>query len=46
VANIHLRAATPLFVDLYDDCRATGAFVLIDEATGETCGGGVIRSVG
>ena len=46
IANIHLRAATALFVDLYEDCRATGSFVLIDEATGETCGGGLIRSVG
>jgi sulfate adenylyltransferase subunit 1 len=46
VANIHIRAASPLFVDLYDDCRATGSFVLIDEATGETCGAGLVRSVG
>jgi sulfate adenylyltransferase subunit 1 (EFTu-like GTPase family) len=46
VANIHIRAASPLFADMYDDCRATGSFVLIDEATGETCGAGVIRSAG
>ncbi len=46
VANIHIRAASALFVDMYDDCRATGSFVLIDEATGETCGAGLVRSVG
>ena len=35
--------AQPVFADRYDDNHATGAFILIDEATNATVGAGMIR---
>ena len=40
-ATLGLQA--PLFVDRYDDVRATGALVLIDEATNRTVAAGLVR---
>jgi sulfate adenylyltransferase subunit 1 (EFTu-like GTPase family) len=32
-----------LFVDSYDTARATGALILIDEATNQTVAAGLVR---
>jgi sulfate adenylyltransferase subunit 1 len=42
---VTLRLAEPLVVDPYTQNRATGAFILIDEATNETVGAGMVVSV-
>jgi sulfate adenylyltransferase subunit 1 (EFTu-like GTPase family) len=42
VARIRLRLAEPLLVDPYAENRTTGAFVLVDEATNETVGAGMV----
>ena len=42
VGRVSLRTATPLFVDEYRRNRITGSFILIDDATFETVGGGMI----
>src|SRR4029079_5724749 len=39
-----LRLSTPLVVDAYEANRATGAFILVDEATNETVGAGMLTS--
>jgi bifunctional enzyme CysN/CysC/sulfate adenylyltransferase subunit 1 len=44
IGVVHLRLSEPLCVDPYEVNRATGAFVLIDEATNETIGAGMIIS--
>jgi bifunctional enzyme CysN/CysC/sulfate adenylyltransferase subunit 1 len=44
IGVVHLRLSEPLCVDPYEENRATGAFVLIDEATNETVGAGMILS--
>ena len=40
-ARISLHA--PLFVDAYDEVRATGALILIDETTNQTVAAGLIQ---
>ena len=40
-ADISLQA--PLFVDPYNEVRATGAFILIDEATNRTVAAGLVQ---
>jgi sulfate adenylyltransferase large subunit len=42
IGVVRLRLAEPLCVDPYAENRATGAFVLIDEATNETVGAGMV----
>jgi bifunctional enzyme CysN/CysC len=42
LGRITLRTALPLFVDEYRRNRITGSFILIDEGTFETVGGGMI----
>jgi len=42
IGRIRLRSTQPLLVDEYRRNRATGGFVLIDEATNATVGGGII----
>jgi len=42
---VRLRLSEPLAVDLYARNRATGAFILIDEATNDTVGAGMVRQV-
>ena len=44
LARIRLRLSAPLLVDPYDANRATGAFILVDEATNETVGAGMVSS--
>jgi sulfate adenylyltransferase subunit 1 len=43
IGDIALTLARPVFADRYDDNHATGAFILIDEATNGTVGAGMIR---
>jgi sulfate adenylyltransferase subunit 1 len=43
VARIGLTVQQPLAADAYDDIRATGAFILIDEVTHQTVAAGMIR---
>jgi bifunctional enzyme CysN/CysC len=42
IGRVSLRLSEPLCVDRYADNRATGAFVLVDEATNETVGAGMV----
>jgi sulfate adenylyltransferase large subunit len=44
LARVRLRLAAPLLVDPYGVNRQTGAFVLVDEATNETVGAGMVLS--
>jgi sulfate adenylyltransferase large subunit len=44
IGRVHLRSSTPLVVDPYSRNRVTGSFILIDEATNDTVGAGMIRS--
>jgi len=39
---VSLRTATPLAVDPYAEDRTTGAFILLDQATGTTLGAGMV----
>jgi sulfate adenylyltransferase subunit 1 (EFTu-like GTPase family) len=39
---VKLRLAEPLAVDPYARSRGTGAFILIDEATNDTVGAGMV----
>jgi sulfate adenylyltransferase large subunit len=45
IGRVSLRLAEPLAVDAYADNRTTGAFILVDEATNETVGAGMIETV-
>jgi bifunctional enzyme CysN/CysC len=42
IGRVTLRTATPLFADPYAVDRRTGAFILVDEATGNTVGAGMV----
>jgi len=42
LGRVSLRTALPLFVDEYRRNRATGSFILVDEATFETVGAGMV----
>jgi bifunctional enzyme CysN/CysC len=42
VGRVVLRTSRPLAVDAYRRSRATGSFVLIDEATNDTVAGGMV----
>jgi len=44
IGVVRLRLSEPLCVDSYEENRTTGAFVLIDEATNETVGAGMVLS--
>jgi len=43
IARIQIAVQQPLAADAYDDIRATGAFILIDEVTHQTVAAGMIR---
>ncbi|MGH2717523.1 MAG: sulfate adenylyltransferase subunit CysN [Actinomycetota bacterium] len=43
IGRIQLRTQAPLFFDEYRHNRETGSFILIDEATSNTVGAGMIR---
>ena len=42
IGRVTLRAARPLALDPYADSRATGSFILIDEATNATVAAGMV----
>jgi sulfate adenylyltransferase subunit 1 (EFTu-like GTPase family) len=42
IAHVTLKLAQPLFVDSHGLNRATGSFILIDEATNQTVAAGMI----
>ncbi len=42
IGRLRLRTTTPLFIDNYRKNRATGSIILIDEATNNTVGAGMI----
>lgn len=42
IGRIKIRTTAPLFVDKYSRNRTTGSLILIDEATNETVGAGMI----
>ncbi len=44
VGHVTLRTSAPLVFDPYATNRATGGFILIDEATNSTVGAGMIES--
>ncbi|MBB2894470.1 bifunctional enzyme CysN/CysC/sulfate adenylyltransferase subunit 1 [Flexivirga oryzae] len=44
IGRVQLRVTTPLMTDPYERNRTTGSFILIDEATGNTVGAGMINS--
>lgn len=44
IGRVQLRVTQPLLVDHYERNRTTGSFILIDEATGNTVGAGMINS--
>jgi sulfate adenylyltransferase subunit 1 len=43
IGQARLTLHAPLFVDPYDTVRATGALILIDEATNQTVAAGLVR---
>jgi sulfate adenylyltransferase large subunit len=43
IAGVRLALQAPLFVDPYAVCRATGGFILIDEATNRTVAAGLVQ---
>jgi bifunctional enzyme CysN/CysC len=43
IGRVRLRTSSPMLFDPYDRNRATGAFILIDEATNDTVAAGMIR---
>ncbi len=45
IAEVRLGLQQPVFADPYLEDRATGAFVLIDEATHDTVAAGLVRKV-
>ena len=42
IAKVTLRVTQPLFADQYKDNRSTGSVIIIDEATNNTVGAGMI----
>ena len=42
IGIVRLRLSGPLLVDPYASNRAVGAFVLVDEATNDTVGAGMV----
>ena len=42
IGRIQMRATQPLFIDPYQQNRATGAFILVDEASNKTVAAGMI----
>ncbi len=44
IGRVHLRTTAPLTVDPYRENRGTGAFILIDQATQDTVGAGMVSA--
>jgi sulfate adenylyltransferase subunit 1 len=43
IGRVSLALSQPVFADRYHDNRATGSFILIDEATNDTVAAGMVR---
>ena len=43
IVRVQLKTAGPLVVDDYRQNRATGAFILVDDQTGETLAAGLVK---
>jgi sulfate adenylyltransferase subunit 1 len=43
IGRVSLRLAQPVFADPYARNRSTGAFIVVDEATNDTVGAGMIE---
>ena len=43
IGHVRLALARPAFVDRYEDSRATGSFILIDDATHDTVAAGMVQ---
>ena len=43
IGRVSFRLAQPIFADPYAENRATGAFIVVDEATNDTVGAGMIQ---
>ena len=46
IGQLSIKTPKPVIFDRYDDNRATGSFILIDESTNETVGAGMIGRPG
>jgi bifunctional enzyme CysN/CysC len=46
IGRVKLRTSASLMLDEYRDSRTTGGFVLIDEATSDTVGAGMVVRAG
>ena len=46
IGRVHIRTSAPLALDPYDLSRTTGGFILIDEATMDTVGAGMVIHAG
>jgi sulfate adenylyltransferase subunit 1 (EFTu-like GTPase family) len=44
IGRVRLRLSAPLMVDTYSRNRTTGSFILVDEATNDTVGAGMVVS--
>ena len=42
IGRVRVRTGDAVLADPYDENRATGAFILVDEATNETVGAGMV----
>ncbi|TGE25737.1 sulfate adenylyltransferase [Hymenobacter aquaticus] len=45
IVGIRLKTAAPLVVDSYQQNRATGAFILVDELSGDTLAAGMVEAM-
>ncbi|MCC2547783.1 sulfate adenylyltransferase [Hymenobacter sp. BT175] len=45
IVGVRLKTAVPLVVDSYQQNRATGAFILVDELSGDTLAAGLVGAV-
>jgi sulfate adenylyltransferase subunit 1 len=43
IGQVSLRLAQPIFADPYAESRSSGAFIVVDEATNDTVGAGMIQ---
>ncbi len=46
IGRVRLRTSVPLLLDEYRRNRTTGSFILVDEATNETVGAGMVGAIG
>ena len=46
IGRLTLRTGSPVFIDDYRRNRATGSFILVDEASNDTVGAGIVLATG